>query len=406
MRFLAISQTMPLHVITSNAQMNDNTIQRSYKFRIYPNAGQCGKLAQCFGISRWAYNISLDAVSSAYKWQGNRYSGIDCSRAITELSKDPEYSWIKDAPRTVVTNSLRNLDKAFKNFFEGRAKYPTFKKKQNKQAVSFQMDQRQNNWLAGRMLKIQGLGDVKVKWSRIPTGRPKTATITKTETGKYFVSLSIAETLEPLPKTGKACGVDVGIKDLAVTQNWQSGAPKYTNRYEKELKIAQRRLSRKTKGSKRRQHARIKVARIHEKIANSRADFVHKVSSYIVKNHDYIGIEDLNVNGMLKNRKLSKAVSDAALSELQRQLVYKSDWHGRDLRKCSRWAPTSKTCSECGSINAELKLCDREWTCTDCNADHDRDTNAARNILREAFGGSLEVTGVENDFVGGCYAAA
>ena len=381
------------------------TIQRSYKFRISPNSNQRAKLNQCFGISRFAYNCGLDAIGFGYRTQGQRFTGIDCSRAITELARDPDYEWLKNAPKTVITNALRNLDTAFQNFFKGRAKYPTFKKKLNKQKATFQLDQRLNNWLAGRMLKLPTLGEIKVNWSRMPTGRPKTATITRTETGKYFVSLSIAEDQEHLPRTGKACGVDVGIKDLAITADWKSGAPKYTAKYARDLKIAQRRLSRKTKGSKRWHHTRIKVARIHEKIANSRSNFVHNVSSYIVKNHDYIGIETLNVKGLLKNRKLSKAISDAALSELHRQLKYKSEWYGRELQQCSMWEPTSKTCYDCGLINKELKLSDRLWTC-ECGTTHDRDQNAARNILRAAFGVNTKVTGVENGLVGGCDVAA
>jgi len=379
---------------------DSNAIQRSYKFRIYPNSTQSAKLTECFGVSRWAYNSGLDAIGFAYRTQGQRFTGIDCSRAVTELARDDEFQWINNAPRTVVTNALRNLDTAFKNFFAGRSKYPRFKKKLNKQTATFQLDQRQNNWLAGKMLKLPSVGCIKVKWSRIPTGRPKMATVTRTETGKYFVSLSIAEEIQQHPKTGKACGVDVGVKDLAITHDWKSGAPKYTVKYARELKIAQRRLSRKTKGSKRWHHARIKVARIHQKIANSRADFVHKVSSHIVKSHDYIGIEDLNIKGMLKNRKLSKAIADASLSELHRQLKYKSEWHGRDLRQCSRWESTSKTCYECEAVNKELKLSDREWQCG-CGAVHDRDQNAARNILRAAFEGSLEVTGVDRITCGG-----
>lgn len=379
-------------------------IHRSYKFRIYPSVTQRKQLTECFGISRWAYNAGLDAISFAYRTQGQRFTGIDCSRAVTELAKDPAYKWINNSPRTVVTNSLINLDKAFKNFFAGRAKYPKFKKKSNKQVATFQLKQQQNNWLAGKMLKLPGVGIVKVKWSCIPQGRPKMATVTCTGAGKYFVSLSVAEDAQVLPKTGNACGVDVGIKDLAVTESWRSGAHRNAAKYSRELKIAQRRLSRKRKGSKRRNHARIKVARIHEKIANSRADFIHKVSSHIVKSHDFIGIESLNVKGMLKNRKLSKAVSDAALSELHRQLKYKSEWYGRDLRQCSQWEPTSKTCSDCGLINSGLSLSERVWTC-ECGATHDRDQNAARNILRAAFGGNVEVTGVEREQNGGRHVA-
>lgn len=386
-------------------ESNHTTIQRSYKLRFYPNATQREQLNQCFGISRFAYNCSLDAMSFAYRTQGQKFSAIDCSRALTEVGKDAEYNWLKNAPKTVITNALRNLDKAFKNFFASRAKYPNFKKKAHKQTATFQLDLRQNNWLSGRMLKLPKVGNLNIKWSRIPTGRPKMATVTRTASGKYFVSFMCEETIERYPTTGNGCGVDVGIKDLAVTRNWKSGAPKHTKQYERKLKIAQRRLARKTKGSKRWHHARIKVARIHEKIANSRADFIHKVSTYIVKNHDAIGLENLNISGMLKNRKLSKAISDAALHEMHRQIEYKSAWHQRHFGKCSQWEPTSKECSDCGLINADLKLSDREWTC-ECGSTHDRDENASINIFNAVFGGSVELASVEPELVRGCNVAA
>lgn len=380
-------------------------VQRSYKLRVYPSTTQQQQLSECFGIARFAFNCSLDAISTAYRTQGQRFSAIDCSRALTELKKEPDYQWLKNAPATVVTQSLRHLDTAFKNFFAGRAKYPRFKKKLNKQTATFQLDQRINNWTAGEMIKLPGIGCLKVRWSRIPGGRPKMATITRTESGKYFVSLSVEEHLQQYPATGKSCGVDVGIKDLAITHNWKSGAPKYTERYARELKIAQRRLSRKTKGSKRWHHARIKVARIHDKLSASRLDFIHKVSSNIVKNHDAIAVETLNVAGMLRNRRLSKAISDAAMSELHRQLEYKSGWHGRAFGKCDQWEPTSKTCSDCGAKNSDLKLSDRSWSCS-CGATHDRDANASINIYKAVFGGSAESADVEPVVDGGCSVAA
>jgi len=257
-------------------------VQRSYKLRIYPTRTQQQQLSECFGIARFAFNCSLDAISVAYRSQGQRFTHIDCSRALTELKKEPDYQWLKNAPTTVVTQSLRHLDTAFKNFFSKRAKYPRFKKKLNKQSASFQLDQRINNWKAGELLKLPGIGNIKARWSRIPCGRPKMATVTRTETGKFYISISVEEDIQQYAPTGKRCGVDVGIKDLAITHDWKSGAPKYTEQYARQLKIAQRRLSRKTKGSKRWHHARIKVARIHEKISASRLDFVHKVSSNIV----------------------------------------------------------------------------------------------------------------------------
>jgi len=377
--------------------MPTNTIQRSYRFRVYPNTTQSAKLAECFGIARFAYNSGLDAIGFGYRTQGQRFTGIDCSRAITELSKDPDYEWIKHAPRTVVTNALRNLDTAFKNFFAGRAKYPRFKKKLNKQTVTFQLDQRQNNWLPGRMLKLPGVGEIKVRWSRIPKGRPKMATVTRTETGKYFVSLSIAETVEPLPKTGKSCGMDAGSRSVASTQDWQSGAPKYTEQYAYALKRAQRHLSRKQKGSKSWHHQRIKVARIHEKISNSRNDFLHKVSSYLVKSHDRLAIQEICVSGMMRNKKLAKTIADASMAELHRQIQYKSEWYGREFVSISRWEKTSGVCTKCDSVSdigsAEF------WSC-DCGTSHNRDQASAEIIARKGFAGESANTGADGRLAG------
>jgi len=384
-------------------EANNSAIQRSYKFRIYPKSTQRQKLAECFGVSRWAYNAGLDAIGFAYRTQGQQFTGIDCSRAVTELARESDYKWINNAPRTVVTNALRNLDTAFKNFFSGRAKYPRFKKKLNKQTVTFQLDQRQNNWLSGRMLKLPGLGEIKVKWSRIPKGRPKMATVTRTEAGKYFVSLSIAETVEQLPKTGKSCGVDAGCRSVVSTQDWQSGNPKYTAKYARELKLAQRHLARKTKGSKRWHHQRVKVARIHERISNSRKDFLHKVSSYIVKSHDTVAIQELNVAGMMRNKNLAKTIADASMSELHRQLEYKSQWYGREFIKVSRWQKTSGVCIDCGEVSDIGSA--EEWQCG-CGKGHNRDKASAEIIYRVGIAGESAITGVECLSIGRCEVAA
>lgn len=384
-------------------ETDNTTIQRSYRLRFYPNATQRLQLSQCFGISRFAYNCSLDAMSFAYRTQGQSFSTIDCNRALTEVAKDADFEWLKDAPKTVITSALRNLDKAFKNFFAGRAKHPNFKKKMHKQTATFQLDQRKPNWLSGRMLKLPKVGGLNIKWSRIPTGRPKMATVTRTASGKYFVSFMCEEAIERYPATGKTCGMDAGCRSLASTQDWQSGAPKYTAKYARQLKLAQRHLARKTKGSTRWHIQRIKVARIHEKIANSRNDFLHKVSSYLVKNHDEITIQELHVAGMKKNRSLAKTVSDAAMAELHRQTQYKSGWYGRKYTAISRWEKTSGVCTDCGTVNDIGSA--EHWTC-DCGKAHNRDQASAEIIERVGLTGESVSTGVEYPLSGAAIVAA
>lgn len=383
-------------------EIDSNTVRRSYKFRIYPNATQRAKLSECFGISRWAYNAGLDAIGFAYRTQGQQFSTMDVSKAITELKRDPDFEWLGNCPRTCITESLRHLNKSFQGFFKGKTKYPRFKKKANKQTATFQLFGA-NNWVPGKSLKLPVVGDVKIKWSRIPTGRPKMATVTRTETGKYFVSLSIAETVEVLLKTGKACGVDAGCRSVVSTQDWQSGNPKYTAKYARELKLAQRHLARKTKGSKRWHHQRVKVARIHERIRNSRKDFLHKVSSYIVKSHDTIAIQELNVAGMMRNKKLAKTIADASMSELHRQLEYKSRWYGREFIKVSRWQKTSGVCTGCGEVSDIGSA--EEWQCG-CGKEHSRDKASAEIIYRVGIAGDSAITGVESPSDGCCEVAA
>lgn len=358
-------------------------IQKAYKFRFYPNAEQVEQLAKEFGCARWVWNRGLVEKEYAYKQWNVNLSGFDISRHLTQYKKYENYAWLNECTATVLGQKLADLDKAFDNFFKGRAKFPKFKKKLHAQSIRYQLDQRQivKNYMPGELLRLPKLGKLDIKWSQIPCGIPKMATVSKTASGKYFVSFMCEVEQQLLPVTGKVVGIDVGIKDVLVTSDgFHSGAPKFTYKYQRKLKKAQRDLSRKTKGSNSWKKQRIVVAKIHEKIANSRKDFLHKLTTKMVKENDVVCVEDLNVSGMMKNRNLSKAVADVGIFELNRQLEYKSCWYGKQVIKISRFFPSTKTCSACGTIKP-MKLSERVYECG-CGLSLDRDLNAAINIKR------------------------
>ena len=380
--------------------------QRSNRFRIYPNAAQRKQLAVEFGNARFVWNLGLFARQQARLLHGrvdlgervNRKTGevravktVDAGAldaAITQLSREPGYEFLSAGTRACLTQALIDQDKAFKNFFEGRAKFPKFKGRFDKQAVRYQLDQRQigRTYAAGSLLKLPKLGALKVRWSRIPAGTPKMATVCKDASGRYFVAFGCEEFIKPLAPTGRTVGVDLGICDVAVTSDgYKSGNPRHLKAKLKHLKRQQRRLARMKKGSHRRNRQRIRVAKIHAHIAASRADFLHKTTTEIVKRADVIALEDLHVKGMVKNRHLARAISDVGMGELRRQIEYKAKWYGREAVVIDRWAPTSKTCSDCGHRAIKMPLTVRVWTCPACGAVHDRDVNAARNILRLAI---------------------
>ncbi len=355
-------------------------IQKSYKFRFYPTAQQEEQLAKEFGCARWVWNRALIEKDYAYKNWSVSLSNIDISRHITQYKK-ADYPWLSEATAGVLTQKLIDQDKAFDNFFKGRAKFPKFKKKSHAQSIRYQMDQRcvLNNYRAGELLKLPKLGELNIKWSQVPGGIPKMVTVSKSASGKYFVSFMCEVEQNRLPKTGKDVGIDIGIKDVVVTsEGFYSGAPKFTYKYQRKLKKEQRILSRKKKGSNGWKKQRIVVARVHEKIANSRKDFLHKVTTKLVRENDVIYVEDLNVKGMLKNHKLSKAVADVGIFELNRQIEYKAAWNDKQVIKISRWFPSTKTCSSCGQIH-DMPLSKRVMEC-DCGLVMDRDENAAINI--------------------------
>ncbi len=370
---------------------------KAYKFRIYPDAAQRQQLAIEFGNARFVWNRCLDLRNKAWEERQERHNYVSLNRQVTEWKRG-EFPWLADSVAACLTQVLIDQDQAFQHFYR-RCKqgekpgYPRFKSRYDRQAVRYTLDQRQidRTYQAGEFLKLPKLGAVKIRWSQVPAGIPKMATVSKDPGGRYFVSFACEVEIEALPLTGKTVGLDLGIKDVVVSwdgeQATKSGNPRHLKRRLKHLKQQQRRLSRMTKGSNRRNRQRVKVAKIHAHIAAMRADFLHKTTTAIIKSADVIVLEDLNVKGMVKNHHLAGAIADVGMGEFRRQIEYKAAWTGRKVIVVDRFAPTSKTCSHCGSYQQKMPLSVREWTCPDCHSCHDRDVNAAKNIRSFATGG-------------------
>jgi putative transposase len=278
--------------------------------------------------------------------------------------------------------ALRHLDTAFRHFFEGRAKYPAFKKKRGRQAATYASSAFRWNVEARALTLAKMDAPLDIHWSRFFTGTPSTATISRDSAGRYFVSFLVEEESKALPIVNAMVGVDVGLKDLAVLSTGEKVAnPKHLQRSERRLAHAQRNLTRKQKGSKNRDKARLKVARVHAKIADQRADGLHKLTTRLIRENQVICVESLVVKNLVRNHSLAKAISDAGWGELVRQLEYKAGWYGRRLVKIDRWYPSSKRCHACGHVLDSLPLDVRQWTCPECGVRHDRDINAAKNTL-------------------------
>ena len=357
-------------------------INKTYKFRIYPNAEQEQNLAKHFGCTRYVYNHFLNERKEQYlkdKKSDNYYTQ---AATLTKLKKEEDTKWLKEVNSQTLQFALRSLDTAFLNFFRGNAKFPRFKSRRNKNSFTIP----QAGKIVDGKLKIPKFKEgIKIKLHRKVLGEIGKMSITKTPSGKYYVSIFTEQEIEQLPKTNKQVGIDLGLKDFVITSdNKKFKNNRYTKKYARKLKTAQQHLSRKQKGSNGFEKQKIKVAKIHEKIASSRLDTLHKVSKKLVDENQLICIEDLNVKGMIKNRKLSKHIADASWGNFVNLLHYKCDWYGRELVKVNRFFPSSKTCNECGWINQDLNLSIREWTCANGHK-LDRDLNASRNILKEGL---------------------
>ena len=374
-------------------------INRTYRFRLYPNEGQIELLAKHFGCTRYVYNFFLNQREEQYKLTGKGDNYYEQAKTLTALKKQEETAWLKEVNAQTLQFAIKSLEVAYTNFFKKRAKFPKFKSKHSKN--SFTVPQFAS--VAGNRLFIPKFKEgIKCRVHREIKGKIGKVTITKTPSGKYFVSVFTEEEyVTPIKKTGKSVGVDMGLKDLLVTSEGETFKNnRYTRRYESKLAKAQKHLSRKKKDSRGFENQRLKVARLHEKISNSRADYLHKCSISLVRRYDTIYIEDLNVKGMTKNHRLAKSITDASWGSFVSMLTYKAEWNNKKVVKVDRYFPSSQTCNVCGYVNKDIKdLSVREWECPHCHANHDRDVNAAINILRiglnNTSAGTVDYTGGE-----------
>ena len=374
-------------------------IHRTYKFRLYPNKEQTELLAKHFGCARFVYNYFLNQRIEQYRLTGKSDNFYAQNRALTTLKKQEETAWLKEVNSQSLQYAVRCLDVAYTNFFKKRTKFPNFKSKRSKN--SFTVPQVAS--IAGGRIFIPKFREgIVCLVHREIKGYIGKVTISKTPSGKYFASVLTEEEYEtPFKKTNKSVGVDLGLKNLLVTSEGKIFKNnRYTRRYEQKLATAQKHLSRKKKGSSGFERQRLKVSRIYEKISNCRADYLHKCSISLVRRYDVICVEDLNVKGMVRNHRLAKSISDASWGTFISMLTYKAEWNSKRVVKIGRFEPSSQTCNVCGHINKETKdLSVREWTCSICGSHHDRDVNAAINILRAGLNstsaGTVDYTGGE-----------
>lgn len=353
---------------------------KAYRYRFYPTEEQENFLRRTIGCCRLAYNKALHTRSLAWKERKERLNYRDLSAQLTGWKREDDLSFLKEVPSVPLQQTLRHLEKAYQNFFKKRARYPSFKKK--RKGGSAHYTKGAFRWDGERLFLAKMAEPLNVRWSRKLPSAPSTVTVSLDAAGRWHVSMLCKEDIQPLPPTPEMVGIDLGLTHLATLSTGEKiGHPKYLKAALKKIRRASRNLSRKQKGSNNWNKARVRLARAHARVADRRKDHLHKLSTRLVRENQVIVVEDLNIRGMVKNRSLARAISDSGWSELVRQLAYKSEWYGRTFKKVDRFYPSSKLCSECGYLRDSLSLSEREWECPDCGAHHDRDHNAAKNIL-------------------------
>jgi putative transposase len=377
--------------------METKQVEKAYVFRLYPTEQQAELISKSIGCARFVYNYFLARRSKYYEETGETLGYTKCSEELTLLKQTKEHLWLNEVDKFALQNSLRNLDTAFVNFFRecqrGNIKqgYPNFKKKHgNRQSyrTNFTNDNIKVD-METCQVKLPKLGWAAFRKNKKQTTFPTeiiNATVKRSPSGRLFVSVCCVDQVEILPEIDKCVGVDMGLKQFLILSSGEPiENPRYFRKTERQLAQAQRRLSRMKKGSKNYIKQRLKVAKLHERIANQRKDFLHKQSTRLVKENQIICLEDLQVKNMILNRKLAKSIQDAGWSDFKRMVAYKSDWYGRTLVQIGKFFPSTKKCGHCGEVNPMLTLSEREWQCPVCKTIHDRDQNAAANILNEGL---------------------
>jgi putative transposase len=356
-------------------------VKRAYRYRCYPTPEQAQELVRTFGRVRLVYNRALEARSAAWSGEQRRMSYAESSAMLTEWKREPELAFLNDVSSVPLQQCLRHLQAAFVAFWDKRAGYPRFKRKRGRQSAEYTRSA--FRWRDGQLTLAKMTEPLPIVWSRpLPVGaEPSTVTVSRDAAGRWFVSILVETAVEPLPPTDRVVGVDAGITSLITLSTGEKiPNPRHERRERIRLAREQRRLARKQKGSNNRARQRRKVARVYARIVDRRRDMLHKLTTRLVRENQAVVIEDLAVRTMVRNRRLARAISDAAWSQLRAMLAYKCRWYGRELVVIDRWFPSSKVCSACGALRDAMPLGVREWTCR-CGAFHDRDVNAARSIL-------------------------